>query len=221
MFSTFLTMQLGPVIDRILEIETHLEDLNRRADSFCRIGTCDSVDPAGGRCVVSHGDLKTPAVKYFNPSAGEQSETRHPSVGEQCLLLNFGGGDSGAQSVALFGISTTAYPLVSAAAELTRRVYKDGTESSYDHAAHSLAWKNGTTELVASREVVQIKVGGARITIKPDSIEVMVGAVGFRIEASGIDIRSPALSHNGVNIGFDHLHKDTQPQAGAMSGPPA
>lgn len=221
MFSTFLTMQLGPVIDRILEIETHLEDLNRRADSFCRIGTCDSVDPAGGRCVVSHGDLKTPAVKYFNPSAGGQSETRHPSVGEQCLLLNFGGGDSGAQSVALFGISTTAYPLVSAAAELTRRVYKDGTESSYDHAAHSLAWKNDTTELVASREVAELKVKTARLTLKPDSIELMLGAVGIRIDAGGVHVLGPLFDHNGVNIGFDHPHKDTQPQPGAFSGPPA
>lgn len=221
MFSTFLTMQLGPIIDRILEIETHVEDLNRRADSFCRIGTCESVDPAGGRCVVSHGDLKTPAVKYFNPSAGEQSETRHPSVGEQCLLLNFGGGDSGAQSVAMFGISTAAYPIVSAAAELTRRVYKDGTESSYDHAAHSLAWKNDTTELVASREVAELKVQAARLTLKPDSIELMLGSVGIRIDAGGVHILGPLFDHNGINIGFDHLHKDTQPQAGATSGPPA
>lgn len=218
MFSTFLSMQLGPVIDRVLELETHIEDLNRRADSFCRIGTCESVDPGAGRCVVTHGDLKTPAIKYFNPSAGEQSETRHPSVGEQCLLLNYGGGDSGAQSVALFGLETDAFPLVSSAAELTRRLYKDGTESSYDHAAHQLAWKNATTELVASREVVELKVSAARVTIKPDGLELMLGGVGIRIDAAGVHVLGPLLDHNGVNVGLDHTHDDTAPLAGAKSG---
>ncbi|WP_248769646.1 phage baseplate assembly protein V [Pseudomonas sp. MWU12-2345] len=197
MFSQLLNSQLGPIIDRLLEIEEHLEDLNRRADSFIRIGTCESVDPGAGRCVVTHGDLKTPQIKYFNPSAGEQSETRHPSKGEQCVLLNYGGGDSSAQSVALFGLSTDAFPLTSATAELTRRLYKDGTESSYDHAAHVLAWKSGPVALSASREGVELKVGEARIALKPDSVELMLGLTGLLIDEEGVHFSGPLIDHQG------------------------
>lgn len=200
MFAKMMEMQLGPVIDRILEMQTSIEDLERRADGFIRIGTCESADPGAGRCVVSHGDLKTPAIRYFNPSAGEQSETRHPSAGEQCVLLNYGGGDSSAQAVALFGLPTAAYPLVSAAAELTRRLYKDGTESSYDHAAHLLSWKNGPVELTASRELVELKIATARFALTPDRIELMLGAVGLMIDAGGVHFLGPLVDHQGKVI---------------------
>ena len=106
-------MQLGPIIERLAEMETQLEDLYRRAESFCRIGVCQQVDAASNTCKVSHGDLLTPAIRFFNPSAGAQTETRIPSVGEQCLLLNYGGGEGGAQSVALFGLNSSQFPPVS------------------------------------------------------------------------------------------------------------
>jgi phage baseplate assembly protein gpV len=51
----------------------------------------------------------SPGDPFFNPSAGAQSESRIPSVGEQCLLLNYGGGESGAQSVALFGLNSERF----------------------------------------------------------------------------------------------------------------
>lgn len=37
MFDALLRMQLGPIIERLAEMETEFEDLHRRADSFCRI----------------------------------------------------------------------------------------------------------------------------------------------------------------------------------------
>lgn len=95
MFDALLRMQLGPIVERLAEMEAQLEDLYRRAESFCRIGVCQEVDAASGTCKVSHGDLLSPAIQFFNPSAGAQTETRIPSVGEQCLLLNYGGGEGG------------------------------------------------------------------------------------------------------------------------------
>ena len=95
MFDALLRMQLGPIVERLVEMETQLEDLYRRAESFCRIGVCQEVDAASNTCKVSHGELLTPAIRFFNPSAGAQTETRIPSVGEQCLLLNYGGGGHG------------------------------------------------------------------------------------------------------------------------------
>ena len=154
MFDALLRMHLGPLIERLAEMETELEDLHRRADSFCRIGVCQEVDATSNTCKVSHGELLTPAIRFFNPSAGEQSESRIPSVGEQCLLLNHGGGESGGQSVALFGLNGGQFPPVSTQASLTRRRYQDGTENGYDHASHVLHWQNGPTAFTGSRESI-------------------------------------------------------------------
>lgn len=204
MLAGLINQQLGPLIERLAEMETEIEDLRRRAENHNRIGTVVEVDAGAGRCKVSHGDLTTPWIKYMNPSAGEVSETRVPSVNEQCLLINYGGGDGGAQSVALCGLNSDAFPAVSTVPELHRRTYPDGTESSYDHEAHAFAWANGPLSVKASQ----------------DGVEVMLGEVGFKVTAAGFRHIGGTVDHDGHNIGLDHLHKDTQPQQGALSGPP-
>jgi phage baseplate assembly protein V len=205
MFDALLRIHLAPLIERLAELETEIEDLRRRGENHNRIGTVIAVDPAAALCRVSHGELLTPWIKYFNPAAGEVSETRHPSVGEQCLLINFGAGDGSAQSVALTGIPSGAYPAVSALGELHRRTYPDGAEQSYDHAGHAHSWLNGPTTIKHDR----------------DGIELLSNGAGLRIDAGGVHVIGPALDHNGTNVGQDHLHKDTQPKSGATSGPPA
>lgn len=198
MFDAFLRIQLAPIIERLAEMEAELEDLRRRAEGHNRIGTIAAVDPAGGLCQVSHGELRSPWIKYFNPAAGEVSETRHPSVGEQCLLLNYGGGDGSAQAVAITGLPTGEYPVVSDRAELHRRTYPDGTESSYDHAAHKLDWKNGPTTVKADQE----------------GIELLSNGSGLRIDAEGVHLVGPLVDHAGVNIGKTHRHPPGSPLSG-------
>lgn len=190
MFDAYLRLAMAPIIERLAELEAEIEDLRRRAEGHNRIGTIAAVDPAAGLCQVSHGELRSPWIKYFNPSAGEVSETRHPSVGEQCLLLNYGGGDGSAQAMALTGLPSSAFPIVSDRAELHRRTYPDGTESSYDHAAHALEWMNGPT------------------TVKADQagIELLSNGSGLRIDASGVHLVGPTVDHAGKNIGKDHAH---------------
>lgn len=195
MFDALLRMQLGPIIERLAEMETEFEDLHRRADSFCRIGVCVEVDAASNTCKVSHGDLLTPAIRFFNPSAGEQSESRIPSEGEQCLLLNYGGGDGAGQSVALFGLNSNRFPPVSTVATLTRRRHKDGTESSYDDASHVLSWTNGQTTFKGSRESVELTVGPARLALTPEAIELKLGAVGVLLDASGVHFLEIGRAH--------------------------
>ncbi|WP_213159208.1 phage baseplate assembly protein V [Pseudomonas aeruginosa] len=190
MFDAYLRIALAPILDRLLELEAEIDDLQRRAEGQARLGTVASVDTAAGTCKVSHGDLTSPPVKYFNPAAGEVSETRHPSVGEQCLLINYGGGDGSAQSVALCGLPRDSFPLASTAAELVRRTYPDGTESSYDHAAHAFNWQNGPLSVKADRE----------------GVVVMLGAVGFKVTAAGFSHIGGAVDHDGKNIGKDHQH---------------
>lgn len=197
MFDALLRMQLGPIIERLAEMEAEIEDLHRRAESFCRIGICQSVDAASNTCQVSHGGLLTPAIKFFNPSAGTQSESRIPTVGEQCLLFNYGSGESGAQSVALFGLNSDRFPPASTVPTLTRRVHQDGSESGYDDASHALHWLNGPTQFIGSRESLELSIGRARLAMTPQLITLQLGAVGLSIDASGVHFSGPLVDHQG------------------------
>lgn len=190
MFGAILRVALAPLIERLAELEAEVEDLRRRSEGHNRIGTVSAVDPATGHCQVSHGDLQSPMIKYFMPAAGEVSEARHPSVGEQCLLLNYGGGDGSAQAVALLGLPTAAFPIASTVPELHRRTYPDGTAGSYDHAASSFDWKNGPLSVKADRE----------------GLVVMIGGVGIRLSAAGFSHVGGKVDHDGKNIGKDHRH---------------
>lgn len=195
---------LAPIIERVAELETELEDQRRRSENHNRIGIVTGVNAAAGTCKVSHGDLVTPDIKWMNPSAGEISETRVPSVGEQCLLINYGGGDGGAHTVALCGLVSDAFPAPSTEAKLRRQVYPDGTETSYDHEANAFSWKNGPLSVKADRT----------------GLVVMLGAVGFKLSAAGFEHVKGQVTHDGVNIGKNHLHDNTMPKDGAQSGPP-
>ncbi|ASN72752.1 hypothetical protein 3S19_5 [uncultured Caudovirales phage] len=198
MFDAYLRLQLGPIVERLAELETELEDLRRRGENHNRIGTVVAVDPGAKRCQVKHGELRTPWIKYFNPAAGEVSETRHPSVGEQCVLINFGAGDGSAQSVALCGIESGAFPAVSDRAELHRRTYPDGTETAYDHASHALTWSNGPLSVKADQS----------------GVEVLLGGVGFKLTAAGFAHVGGGVTHDDVNIGKTHRHPPGSPLSG-------
>ena len=197
MFDALLRMQLGPIVERMAEMEVQLEDLYRRAESFCRIGVCREVDAASNTCRVSHGDLLSPAIRFFNPSAGAQTETRIPSVGEQCLLLNYGGGEGGGQSVALFGLNSSHFPPVSGVASLTRRRHQDGTQSDYDDASHIFNWVNGPTTFTGSREQVDVKVGAASLTINAQGITLQIGGTALLLDGSGAHFSGPVVDHQG------------------------
>ena len=197
MFDALLRMQLGPIIERLAEMEAEIEDLHRRAESYCRIGICQEVDAASNTCRVSHGGLLTPAIKFFNPSSGAQSESRIPTVGEQCLLFNYGSGESGAQSVALFGLNSDRFPPTSTVPTLTRRVHQDGSESGYDDATHTLHWQNGPAAFNGSRESLELSIGPARLAMTPQAINLQLGAVGLTIDASGVHFSGPLVDHQG------------------------
>ncbi|MDF2795024.1 MAG: baseplate assembly protein [Pseudomonas orientalis] len=197
MFDALLRMQLGPIVERLAEMEAQLEDLYRRAESFCRIGVCQQVEAASNTCRVSHGELLTPAIRFFNPSAGAQTETRIPSVGEQCLLLNYGGGEGGAQSVALFGLNSSLFPPVSTIPSVTRRRHQDGTQSDYDDASHTFNWVNGPTMFSGSREQVDLKVGAASLNLNPQGITLQIGGTALLLDAGGAHFSGPLIDHQG------------------------
>lgn len=202
MFDAFVRRMLEPYREQIAALETAVEDLRRRAENQGRLGVVSEVDAAKGLVKIKHGDNVTPWIKVMQPASGDIRETRVPTVNEQSLLVNFGGGDGSAHSIALCGLSSDAFPPVSDRSELHRRVYPDGTEQSYDHESHLLDWKNGPTTVKADQS----------------SIELMCNGSGFKIDAAGVHLLGPLIEHNGVNIGLDHTHDDTAPLAGSKSG---
>lgn len=213
MFDAFVNQKLGPLIERLAELEAEIEDIRRRAENHNRIGIVDQVNPAAGLCKVKHGDLMTPWVKYMAPSAGKISETRHPSVGEQCLLINYGGGDGSAHSVALCGLNSDQFPPASTEEQLHRRTYPDGTQSSYDHASHTLSWQNGQTSVTASQELIDLVIQAAKLTLTPESVLLQIGPVQLAmtpetalltigassvlVDAQGIHFTGPKVDHQG------------------------
>lgn len=196
MFEAFVNRKLSPLLERLAELEAELEDLRRRADNHNRIGIVDEVNPAG-TCRVVHGDLKTPWIKWFNPSAGKVSETRVPSVGEQCVLINYGGGDGGAHTVALCGLTSDAFPPASVQEQLHRRTYPDGTQSSYDHATHTLSWQNGQTSVNASQELIELVIGEAKAVLNLESALLTFGEVSILVDVEGIHFTGPLIDHEG------------------------
>jgi phage baseplate assembly protein V len=118
-------------------------------------------------------------------------------VGEQCLLLNYAGGEGGTQSVALFGLNSSQFPPVSRVATLTRRLYQDGTQSAYDDATHLFNWRNGPTTVTGSREQVVAQVGAASLVLTADSIALQLGATGLRLDAGGVHLSGPVVDHQG------------------------
>ncbi|WP_454869367.1 phage baseplate assembly protein V [Pseudomonas farris] len=213
MFDAFVNQKLEPLIERLAELEAEIEDIRRRAENHNRIGIVDQVNPAAGLCKVKHGDLMTPWVKYMSPSAGEISETRHPSAGEQCLLINYGGGDGSAHSVALCGLISDQFPPASTEAQLHRRIYPDGTQSSYDYASHTLSWQNGQTSVTASQAVIDLVIQAAKLTMTPESALLQIGPVQLAmttetalltigassvlVDAQGIHFTGPKVDHQG------------------------
>lgn len=202
MFLAFVRNMLEPYREQIAALETAVEDLRRRAENQGRMGVVHEVDAPGGLVKVKHGDNVTPWIKVMQPASGDIRETRVPTVGEQSMLMNYGGGDGSAHSIALCGLASNAFPPVSDRAELHRRVYPDGAEQSYDHASHALDWKNGPTTVKADQS----------------SIVLMCGVSGIKIDAAGVQLIGPKVRHLDVNIGLDHTHDDTAPLAGSKSG---
>ena len=118
-------------------------------------------------------------------------------MGEQCLLFNYGSGESGAQSVALFGLNSDRFPPTSTVPTLTRRVHQDGSESGYDDATHTLNWLNGPAAFNGSRESLELSIGPARLTLTPQVINLQLGAIGLTIDASGVHFSGPLVDHQG------------------------
>lgn len=123
---------LSSHVEHLAGVGDALNEVQRQLSNMIRVGVLTSVDPAQGRCRVQHGECLSPWVRYFMPAAGEVKQSRHPSVGEQCLLFNYGGGDSSAQTMALCGLPCDGFPLASVEGHISATEYPDGLRYQHD-----------------------------------------------------------------------------------------
>lgn len=124
--------------EHIAKLEGELEEVKRCLKNINRVGKIAAISDDNTRIKVKFGDNETPFIKWFSACAGEVAEYRLPSVGEQAVLINVGGGYNSATSIALIGVPSDAFPLPTSDPKEILRVYPDGTRVSYHTENHVL-----------------------------------------------------------------------------------
>ena len=167
--------ELRPYADKIAELKDEVNDLRRRLRNQSRVGICSAVDPEKALVKVKHGGNETPYVKWFAIYAGDVKEYRCPSVGEQCVLLNYAAGDNSSQSFALFGLFSDQFQTPSQDPNEILRVYPDGSRVSYHTQNHKfLIDVKGDVEVQVSNNA-KVNAGGV-ITADASKIHLNSGA---------------------------------------------
>lgn len=136
-----------PHIEKMEELSTEVEELRRRLHLMIRLGRVSKIHESNQQIKVKHGDLETPFIKWFAQSAGRVSHYRCPTVNEQVILLNFGAGNTGTQSIALVGIDSTDFPFPADNPDLVMTAYGDKCAEIWD-------MKKGTLTLKAEKEIL-------------------------------------------------------------------
>jgi phage baseplate assembly protein V len=166
---------LNPYLERIEELSEETEDLRRRLQSIIRLGYVCEIHEASTLIRVQHGALKTPFIRWFASAAGETADYRCPSVGEQAVLLNYGAGNNGTQTVALIGLFSDNFPAPSNDPNEIVRCYPDGSLVSYHAINHLLKIQVKGDVLVNVDQSVTVKAGGD-VMVDGSNIKLNKGA---------------------------------------------
>lgn len=128
----FIREALRPYNDEIAELVARIEELERCKDNIIKPGKVTAVHPGGQLIKVAYDNNSTPWIKWIAAAAGEVSEYRCPSVGEQCALLNYGGGEDSAQAWALCGVPSDIFPLPGSTPGIRVVSYPGGMKEKFD-----------------------------------------------------------------------------------------
>ena len=232
---------LSSHVEHLAGVGDALNEVQRQLSNMIRVGVLSAVEPAQGRCRVKHGDCLSPWVRYFMPAAGDVRQARHPSVGEQCLLLNYGGGDSSAQTMALCGLPSDGFPLASVEGHVSATEYPDGLRYQHDsqRKVTDIHYSDGTLhqhdadkkvtltrfsdgaiqQYDAAAQQMLCQVTSSSIVMDPMSITLTAGGSMLRVDAAGITLNGPMVTHAGINIGNSHVHPNVQ-KGVAKTDPP-
>lgn len=140
---------LRPYDDQFATLTARVEELERRVRNSIQPGKVIEVDAAAAKIKVEFGENQTPWIRWFAPSAGQINEYRCPSKGEQCALINYGGGDNSSQSWALCGIWSDDFPPPEGANNADLHIIKwgDDIRLEINKDLQTVNWKvpNGVT----------------------------------------------------------------------------
>ena len=125
-FAILLRDALGPYDELLVEQQARLQELERRIDNIIQPGRVVEIHDDGTKVRVESGQLRTPWIGWVTQAAGEIADYRCPSEGEQCLLLNYSGGENTTQCWALCGLPSERYPMPEATKGQRVTTYPDG-----------------------------------------------------------------------------------------------
>lgn len=128
----FIFQALTPYDDKISQLFERIEELERCKDNIIKPGVVSEIHPNGHSIKVSFDNNNTPWIKWFAAAAGETAEYRCPSIGEQCALLNYGGGEDSAQVWALCGVPSNLFPLPGGTPGIRVVSYPGGMKEKFD-----------------------------------------------------------------------------------------
>lgn len=64
-----------------------------------------------------------------------------------------------------------------------------------------------------------LQLGDASITVTDGEIAISAGGATVTINGTGVSVDSSGLTHNGTNVGDDHVHGGVTPGAASTAGP--
>lgn len=166
-------------------------DYSDTANPRVRVGIGESED--------EDGYIET---DWLPMATGRSNEWNPLKVGETVQVHS----ESGELQNGVVGhsIHNEAHPAPGNRPDLWRKTFADGGALAYDEAAGELSF-SGTQKAT-------ITVAGASLAITPDGITLTVGDQTLALGADG-------LTHNGVNVGSEHVHSGVQTGTG-LSGAP-
>jgi hypothetical protein len=80
-------------------------------------------------------------------------------------------------------------------------------------------WSNDNAAPSESAAENVLTFGSVRVELTADGLKITAGGTVLDITGDGVAITGDGLTHNDVNIGFEHVHTEVE-RGGALSGPP-
>lgn len=205
--------------------ELNTTDVTRRLANAVRIGTIAALDEARALVRVQSGEFLTDWLPWLAMRAGATRTWSAPRPGEQVVLL-CPSGDM-AQGVVLPAIFQEAHPAPANSMDVEHTIYPDGSTVDYNSKTNTLTVTvasagnviiNCKQAIVNASDSVKLNTPqttctGALLVQGPLSYESGVSGQG-NFSASG-----GTMTHNGVNVGSDHVHSGVRSGASNTGGP--
>lgn len=185
-----------------------ITDLKRRVSNAVIVGVVSSVDHKKHRYRVKAGDLESDWLPMTAPRAGGTRTYSSLTEGEQVVVAAPNGDLS--QGVIIGSVATNETQAADAG-NIHRTVYDDGTVIDYDHDA-----KSYTMTVAEGGSFTLQMAGGAQVIADGNAITHKAAKHTFEGE---VEFVGSSVTHNGVNIGDTHKHRDVMP-GGALTGLP-